>query len=82
MHQALSAASITLVQTPENLVDNVWEGFTEDPRPRCPEEPVFDLPFKFSGKEATEKLRDVRQLMANEGADLLLVSELDEVACE
>ena len=82
MRLSLSDAGITLVMTEGNLVDNVWEGFPEDPRPPCPKNLVIDLPIEFSGKVATEKLADVWKLMADERVDLLLVSELDEVACK
>lgn len=60
--RALSALSI-------NLVDIVWG----DERPKPPNEKVKPLPIKFSGKESSEKIEDLRkELEKKKGAGLII----------
>lgn len=60
-----------------NIVDLVWK----DERPDCPKDAVRELNIDFSGRSSPSKVRDVRQVMENENVDVLVVTELDEVAC-
>lgn len=59
----------------EDLVDLVWE---ERPALSC--KPVMILEEQYSGKSTVEKLRDVRNVMKEKGADLHLMSSLYDIA--
>lgn len=61
-----------------NLVDMVWS----DDRPECPTDPVRQLSVQFSGKLVRTKLQDIYSEMSSEGVEILIVSELDEIACK
>jgi Xaa-Pro aminopeptidase len=60
-----------------NLVDLVW-----DEQPSQPSNPVITLDVKFAGRYVNEKLQEVREKMDAQGAKVLVVTALDEVACE
>jgi hypothetical protein len=78
MSNALSTKNITLVDVAGNLVDEVWE--TE--RPACGSKPIFHLEDQYSGRSTSDKIEAVRNEMRANGAELLIVTELDEVACK
>ena len=78
MDRELRSQNISLIPIDANLVDRVWD----KERPECTNKPIFQLPLKFAGKDALDKMKDVRKDMKNKQADVLVVSELDEVACE
>lgn len=59
----------------EDLAGLVW---TE--RPPLSAEPVWELPAAYAGMTREEKLSKVREKMAEEGADALLVTDLTESA--
>ncbi len=59
----------------EDLADPVW---TERPRMAC--EPVWELEESFAGSAREDKISAVRGKMAEQGADALLLSALDEIA--
>lgn len=59
----------------EDLVGLIW-----DERPNLPAEPVFVLEETYAGKSAKEKLSDIRCEMKKKGAEVLLLSALDEIA--
>ncbi|XP_069163625.1 uncharacterized protein [Procambarus clarkii] len=73
----LSKSDITLVAEETNLVDLVWPS---SERPPYSEEPIFIHELQFAGKRWEDKVADVRREMLKEGADLLVVTALDEVA--
>lgn len=50
--------------------------------PNRPKNPVNELPLEFSGKRTADKLADIRKEMLDAGAEYLVVSELDEIACK
>ena len=58
-----------------DLVDSFWQD-----RPPISREPVWELDEQYTGKSRNEKLRDVREQMRTEGADMLLLTALDEIA--
>ena len=58
-----------------DLVDSIWQG-----RPPISKEPVWELDEKYTGKSRAEKLQNVREQMHTEGADILLLTALDEIA--
>jgi len=78
MSAALTTAGFALVAIDENLVDIVPE--TE--MPPCTTNPIEAFSVEFAGRSVAEKLEDVKEKMREEKADLLLVSELDEIACK
>ncbi|MBD5401314.1 aminopeptidase P family protein [bacterium] len=59
----------------EDLVDRVWTD-----RPDISKEPVWEVDVAYAGKSREDKLRDVREKMVEEQADVLLVTALDEIA--
>lgn len=61
----------------QNLVDLVWTD-----RPSRPLNKVLQHPIQYAGKAVADKLDDLRKEMADAGSDLLVITELDEVACK
>lgn len=59
----------------EDLIDEIWEG-----RPSLSREPVWILEDRYSGKNAKDKLAEVRAHMKTQGADLHLVTSLCDIA--
>ena len=56
------------------LVDELWED-----RPVLSAEPVWILEEKYAGKAAEEKIRELRQEMAKRGADVHIITTLDDI---
>ena len=61
----------------QNLVDLVWED-----QPVEPSNKVIALNIKYAGRTINEKLVDIRAKMNEQNAKVLVVTALDEVACE
>lgn len=61
----------------QNLVDLVW-----DDQPGQVNNPLITLDVKFAGKLVSEKLVEIRRNMQEKNAKVLVVTALDEVACE
>ena len=59
----------------EDLVGLIW-----DDRPPLPHEKVWVLTEEYSGRGAAEKIADVRSVMAEEGADVHLLTSLYDIA--
>ncbi len=59
----------------EDLIDQIWEG-----RPAMSKQPVWELDVCYAGLGREEKIALVREKMAEKGADVLLISALDEIA--
>jgi Xaa-Pro aminopeptidase len=68
---------IVLVASENNLVDTVWAG----ERPARPARAINVLPIEFAGETATSKLSRVRDEMTKKRAAVLVLSALDEIAC-
>lgn len=64
-----------LVQTPVNLVDEIWNY-----RPARPSEPVVPLKLNYAGKSWTAKLAAVREKMIKKDAFMLVLTALDDIA--
>jgi Xaa-Pro aminopeptidase len=73
--EALHAADSALVPLSDNLVDAVW-----DDRPPAPAQPIYALAETVTGRSAADKLEALRAEMAKAGADVLILSKLDEIA--
>ncbi len=78
MSAELKSDGKELVPIEKNLVDEVWKEYQ---RPACGTDAVFDLGLEFSGKKTDEKVENVRKEMGESEATVLVVTELDEVAC-
>lgn len=63
------------LNTKTDLFSNVWED-----RPKLPSDPIFVFPVEFSGRSSQEKISQLREVLAKEGCDYLLLSALDEIA--
>ena len=78
---ALGKTGHSLEPVSQNLVDAVWSN-----RPVPPKNEIYPLPLKYTGKESTEKLQDVRKELKNNGSsensrpDVLLLTMLDDIA--
>lgn len=64
-----------LVQTPVNLIDQIWTW-----RPARPSKSVIPLDLKFTGKTWNDKLTEIRREMAKKDASLLVLTALDDIA--
>lgn len=58
-----------------DLVDEIWED-----RPPLSMEPVWELPLEYAGESAAEKLGWLRARMAENAAELCVLTALDEIA--
>ena len=70
----LSAAGILLEATTDPFAI-IW-----DNRPELPMGEVFQLPLEYCGESAHDKLARLREALASQGADGVLLTMLDEVA--
>lgn len=57
-----------------DLAGRIWEG-----RPGMPSHPVWILPEEISGRSTLDKLEEVREKIAEAGAEYLLLSKLDDL---
>jgi Xaa-Pro aminopeptidase len=73
--QALRAPGSALIPLSTNLVDVVWES-----RPTAPAQPIYALPDEMTGRSVVDKLAAVREQMEQAGADVLILTKLDEIA--
>ncbi len=74
MKETLAKKGISL-NTHIDYANDVWEG-----RPIEDHTEIYYLDEKFSGKSAAEKLAELRGKLAEENADALLISRLDNIA--
>lgn len=58
----------------EDLIDAIWET-----RPEISKKPVFPLGLQYTGKPVSEKLADIRKEMEKCGADLHVLTTLDDI---
>jgi len=72
----LESSGHSLIATPRNLVDVAWGPDRPDP----PANPVFPLPLQYTGKPWQEKIDTVRAKMKEKSCQLLVVTNLDEIA--
>ncbi len=74
LRKVLSEKEIELVETPD-LFEAIW-----DNRPQMPSEQIFELNTSFSGFSRNEKQTRLAEGLKKVGADLHVVSMLDELA--
>ncbi|KAK3997271.1 putative Xaa-Pro aminopeptidase 1 [Cladorrhinum sp. PSN332] len=72
----VKAGGARLEAVKDNLVDLVWA----DERPARPTNPIFPLGQKYSGKDTTAKLGDIRKELEKKKALGFVLSMLDEIA--
>lgn len=78
LQTALGKSNITLTHVNHiNLVNDVWTV-----RPDCPKDPVRELGIEFSGKSTYSKTLEIYNEMDRERVELLIITELDEIACK
>lgn len=75
---ALERSNLTLTHVGyTNLIDESWED-----RPDCPKDLVKELGIEFSGKSVLTKIEEIHKEMDRERVEVLIVTELDEIACK
>lgn len=74
LKQTLAGKQITL-NGDMDLVGAIWKE-----RPELSHEPAWELPAAMAGESRADKLKRIRANMQEAGADILLVSALDEIA--
>lgn len=57
-----------------DLIDEIWND-----RPVLSEKPAFELDVKYTGKTAAEKIADIREKMAEAGANMHVVTTIDDI---
>lgn len=78
LRQELAENEVELCAVPENLVDAVWG----DAQPAQTAAPIVALATAVTGRTVGDKVAQLRTRMAERRADVLVVTALDEVACE
>ena len=73
--QGLADEKNAKLHVDEDLVDMIWTD-----RPELSKKPAFVLEDKYAGKTAAEKLADVRAKMKEQGADVHVITSLDDTA--
>jgi Xaa-Pro aminopeptidase len=73
--KACAKADAKLLPVAENPIDAIWTG-----RPKPPREPVSVQPTQFAGRAAKEKLAQVSEALAKDGADAVVLTQPDSVA--
>ncbi|XP_054268688.1 uncharacterized protein LOC128990367 [Macrosteles quadrilineatus] len=71
----LQKFQISLNPVVENLIDAIWTN-----RPNYPPEPIHVYEDKFAGETWQSKLSRLRWTLTHSGADMMVVTALDEVA--
>jgi Xaa-Pro aminopeptidase len=61
----------------QNLVDLIWKD-----RPSRPKKQLMELGLEFAGKSTSEKIRDIRKVMCESDSEIMVINELDEIACK
>ena len=64
-----------LINKEHDLLMGIWKD-----RPAIPRETVFVHDMVYAGRTATQKIEDVREMMAQKGANYHLISSLDDIA--
>lgn len=71
----LDRFGLNLEPVPENLVDLVWKT-----RPQPVKRNITNLDLKYAGRTISSKLKEIRDELISNDAELLVVTALDEVA--
>lgn len=79
LQAALTKANMQLIPVSKNLVDEVRVEMN-DPPPKRPHNDIIPLPLKYTGKTAGQKIKELRDKMAEKKAAALVITALDEIA--
>lgn len=63
------------LNTQHDIIEKIWKG-----RPELPAEKIIDHDVEFAGKSRPEKLSLIREKMEEKGADVYLMTALDDIA--
>lgn len=74
LEEALVAKGISIVYD-RDLMDEIWKD-----RPKLSKEPVQILDVKYCGQSRAEKIAKIRGMMKDRGADIYVISSLDDIA--
>jgi len=77
MEKELRLGGKTLVSVATNLIDSIWVD-----RPPRSLQPVVHLSMEYAGKSTSKKLEEIRKELVDSGAEILIITQLDEVACK
>lgn len=61
----------------ENLIDKIW---SDQPAPKSNK--ILQLSTAVTGRKIADKIAEIRHEMSDKKAEVLVVTALDEVACE
>lgn len=74
-YQSIAEKAGGCLQADLDLVGEIWED-----RPELISKPAYELAGQYNGQSASDKLGNVRVQMQSEGADVHLLSSLDDIA--
>lgn len=74
LEETLAANGVNIAYE-KDLIDIIWTD-----RPSISKEPVMILDTKYCGKACADKLADIRRLMVEKGADIYILTSLDDIA--
>lgn len=74
-YEAAAARKSGTVSYQHDLIGSIWKD-----RPELPREKAFALEEKYAGESAASKLMRVREKMQEQGADVHLLTSLDDIA--
>lgn len=63
-----------------DLAGRIWDTWTGQERPEFCPSPIYDIPLSVTGESADSKLNRLRQVMKEKGADMHLMTSLEEIA--
>lgn len=72
----LSANECSLVAVRQNLIDAIWPDQPAAPNSRC-----ITLGLQYAGATCKTKVDEIRRQMTEKGAQAMVVTALDEIAC-
>lgn len=77
LNSSLETSGCILKEVTPNLIDLVWG----DLQPAAPQNKIIPLDVKYSGMFIADKAKEVRNRMKEQNASLLVLTALDEIAC-
>lgn len=77
LHKSLAPLGVTLVATETHLLDTIWD---KTGRSAPVHKPITELPVDAAGQSVAEKLKAVRDKMADAGCTALPIDMLDQIA--
>lgn len=75
LYTALSQIGGSLKWLKDNLIDKIWAD-----QPNVPKQSAWAHPIEYSGIEAVDKIKLIRQQLIQKGCQTLLVNRLDSIA--